>query len=58
MNFRFRPLHCALLLAFGATGAHASDVMQAYDLARQGDPVLAASEANRNAEGEGIVHGS
>ena len=55
MNFRFRPLHCALLLAFGATGAHASDVMQAYDLARQGDPVLAAAEANRGAQGEGIV---
>ena len=55
MNFRFRPLHCALLLAFGATGAHASDVMQAYDLARQGDPVLAASEANRGAQGEGVV---
>ena len=60
MNLRFRPLHCALLIAAGlpglaATDAQASDVLQAYDLARQSDPVLAASEANRGAQGEGVV---
>ena len=60
MNFRFRPLHYALLIGFAAIGTHASDalatdVLQAYDLARKGDPVLAASEANRGAQGEGVV---
>lgn len=60
MNFRLRPLHCALLLAavspgLGAIDARAGDVIQAYDLARQSDPVLAASEATRGAQGEGVT---
>jgi outer membrane protein len=60
MTFRFRPLHLALLIAAALPGlaapdARASDLMQAYGLARQSDPVLAASEANRGAQGEGVV---
>ena len=54
MTFRPRPLHLALLLALGATSAHAGDVMQAYDLARQSDPQLAGSEANKRAQEAGI----
>ncbi|MEO8742519.1 MAG: TolC family outer membrane protein [Lysobacteraceae bacterium] len=54
MTLRPRPLHFALLLALGAASAHAGDVMQAYDLARQSDPQLAGSEANKRAQEEGI----
>ncbi|MFN7783224.1 MAG: TolC family outer membrane protein [Lysobacterales bacterium] len=49
-----RPLSFALALA--ATGsAGAADLMQAYELARQSDPQLAAVEAQRMATGEGVV---
>jgi len=52
---RFRPLVGAVLLAFACSGAAAADLMQAYELARQSDPQLAAAESARLAQGEGIV---
>lgn len=52
-SFRLRPLVCALLLGCGS--ASAADLMQAYELARQSDPQLAAAEASRYAQGEGIA---
>jgi outer membrane protein len=55
MSLRLRPIHLALLLTVGCASAQAGDLQQAYDLARQGDPVLAGSEANKRAVGEGIV---
>ncbi len=54
MTLRPRPIHIALLLALGCATAQAGDLQQAYDLARQGDPVLAGSEANKRAEAAGI----
>ena len=53
MRLVLRPLTFAILLAAGST-AGASDLMQAYDLARQSDPVLAAAESQRYATGEGV----
>ncbi|HEY2345116.1 MAG TPA: TolC family outer membrane protein [Xanthomonadaceae bacterium] len=55
MNLRLRPIHLALLLAIGCASAQAGDLQQAYDLARQSDPQLAGSEANKRAEAEGVV---
>lgn len=55
MRLRLRPLSVALLLAGLSAQAHATDLMQAYDLARQSDPQLAAAEAQKNAQGEGVV---
>ena len=55
MTLRLRPLSFALLLAGLSAQAHATDLMQAYDLARQSDPQLAGSEAQKRAQGEGIV---
>lgn len=55
MNLRLRPIHLALLLAIGCATAQAGDLQQAYDLARQSDPTLAGSEANKRAEAEGVV---
>ncbi|HMB56034.1 MAG TPA: TolC family outer membrane protein [Arenimonas sp.] len=55
MSLRLRPITFALLLAGISAQAHATDLMQAYDLARQSDPQFAASEAQRNASGEGVV---
>jgi outer membrane protein len=55
MTLRLRPLSFALLLAGLSAQAHATDLVQAYDLARQSDPQLAASEAQKNAQGEGVV---
>ncbi len=54
MTLRLRPIHIALLLALGCASAQAGDLMQAYDLARQSDPQLAGSEANKRAQEEGI----
>ncbi len=54
MSHRLRPLHLALLLALGCASAQAGDLLQAYDLARQSDPQLAGSEANKRAEAEGV----
>ena len=55
MSLRLRPLSFALILAGLSAQAHASDLMQAYELARQNDPQFAAAEANKNAQGEGVV---
>ena len=54
MSLHLRPRHLALLLALGCASAQAGDLLQAYDLARQSDPQLAGSEANKRAEAEGV----
>ncbi len=54
MTFRLRPIHIALLLALCCASAQAGDLVQAYDLARQSDPQLAGSDANKRAQEEGI----
>ena len=55
MSIRLRPLSIALLLAGVSAQASAADLVQAYDLARQSDPVFASSEAQKNAQAEGVV---
>jgi outer membrane protein len=55
MTLRLRPLAFALLLAGISGSAAATDLVQAYDLARAEDPQFAASEAQKNATAEGIV---
>lgn len=50
-----RPLFFALILAGLSAQASAADLLQAYDLARQSDPLFSASDAQRNAQQEGIV---
>ena len=55
MSLRLRPLAIALLIAGISGQAHATDLMQAYELARASDPQFAASEAQRNANQEGVV---
>ena len=52
---RLRPLAFALLVAGLAGNANAADLMQAYELARDSDPQLAAAEAQMLAQGEGVV---
>lgn len=54
MTFRLRPIHIGLLLALSCASAQAGDLVQAYDLARQSDPQLAGSEANKRAGDAGI----
>jgi len=54
MTFRLSPIHLGLLLALGCASAQAGDLVQAYDLARQSDPQLAGSEANKRAQEAGI----
>ena len=49
---RLRPLCLAVLLAGAAGAANAADLMQAYELARQSDPQLAAAEAQTLAQRE------
>jgi outer membrane protein len=51
---RLRRMHLALLFALGCASAQAGDLLQAYDLARQSDPQLAGSEANKRAQDEGV----
>lgn len=55
MLVRLRPLALAFMIAGLSAQAHATDLIQAYDLARQSDPQLAISEAQRGAVGEGVV---
>jgi outer membrane protein len=60
MTLRLRPLSLALLLAGLTAGltsnvAHATDLIQAYDLARAEDPQFAASESQKRAIGENVV---
>jgi outer membrane protein len=51
-----RPLVLALAFALlPAAGAHAEDLLQTYELARAGDPQLAAAESGRLATKEGAV---
>ena len=50
------PLALALSLALvPATGARAADLMDAYQLARAGDPQFAAAESGRLVTREGAV---
>jgi outer membrane protein len=55
MRFRLRPLTLALALAGISAQASATDLVQAYDLARNSDPQFASAEALRNAQQEGVV---
>ena len=55
MSIRLAPLSLALILAGLSAQATAADLVQAYDLARQSDPQFASSEAQKNAQAEGIV---
>lgn len=55
MSIRLRPLAFALVLAGLSAQASATDLVQAYDLARQSDPQFAAAEAQKNATAEGTV---
>jgi outer membrane protein len=55
MRLRLRPLALALVLAGISAQASATDLVQAYDLARNSDPQFASSEALRNAQQEGVV---
>jgi outer membrane protein len=55
MPLRLRPLAFALLLAGVAAPAAATDLVQAYDLARQGDPQLSIAESQVGVAGEGVV---
>ncbi len=54
---RLRPICFALVLAGLSGTAAASDLIQAYELARQSDPQLAAAEAQQLAQSEGVVQG-
>ncbi|MBS0194209.1 MAG: TolC family outer membrane protein [Proteobacteria bacterium] len=54
MNLRIRTLPLAVLLAIGCAGAQAGDLQQAYDMARQSDPQLAAAAANQRAGEAGV----
>lgn len=55
MSVRLRPLSLALIIAGFSAQASATDLVQAYDLARQSDPQFSAAEAQKYATGEGIV---
>src|SRR3954462_527151 len=51
-----RPLALALAVALlPVAGAHAEDLLQTYQMARTGDPQLAAAESGRLANKEGAV---
>ena len=50
-----RPCSLALALALLPAAASADDLVQAYELARAGDPQFAAAEARRIATKEGVV---
>lgn len=52
---RLHPLALALLLTGISAQSQATDLLQAYELARQSDPQLQAAESQKNAQGEGIV---
>lgn len=52
---RLRPLALAMLFTGTAGAAHAADLMQAYELARESDPQLQAADAQRLQQGEGPV---
>jgi outer membrane protein len=50
MRFRLRPLTLALALAGISAQASATDLVQAYELARNSDPQFASSEALKDAQ--------
>ena len=52
---RLRPLALAFLLAGISAQAQATDLLEAYNLARQSDPQLAAADSQKQAQGEGVV---
>ena len=52
---RLHPLALALLLTGFSAQSQATDLLQAYDLARQSDPQLSAAESQKYAQGEGVV---
>lgn len=52
---RLHPLALALLLTGISAQSQATDLLQAYELARQSDPQLSAAESQKNATGEGVV---
>lgn len=54
MRLSLRPLVSAILLAGAAGSVSAADLMDAYQMARESDPVLAAAEAQRLATGENV----
>jgi len=58
MSRRLHPLVSALALALTlapVAGAHATDLLQTYQMAREGDPQLAAAESGRLVTKEGAV---
>ena len=55
MRPSLRPLTFAFLLAGLAGQAGAADLLDAYEMARMGDPQLAAAESSRDAVGENVV---
>lgn len=55
MRLRLHPLAFALTLAGLSGHAGATDLLQAYELARQNDPQFSASESQMYAQGEGVV---
>ncbi|WP_227978136.1 TolC family protein [Arenimonas daejeonensis] len=55
MRLSLRPLTFAILLAGTAGSAGAADLIDAYEMARQSDPVLSAAESQRQATGENVV---
>ncbi|GGA87077.1 membrane protein [Arenimonas soli] len=55
MRLSLRPLASAILLAGAAGSVSAADLMDAFQMARESDPVLAAAESQRLATGENVV---
>lgn len=55
MRLSLRPLASAILLAAAAGSASAADLMDAFEMARESDPVLAAAESQRLSTGENVV---
>lgn len=55
MRLSLRPLASAILLAAAAGSASAADLMDAFEMARESDPVLAAAESQRQFTGENVV---
>ncbi|MFN9967998.1 MAG: TolC family protein, partial [Lysobacteraceae bacterium] len=52
---RLRPLALALLIAGFAGPAASADLLEAYELARKGDPQLAAAEASAASAAAGVT---
>ncbi|MFH1599065.1 MAG: TolC family outer membrane protein [Pseudomonadota bacterium] len=55
MRLSLHPLASAILLAATAGSVSAADLMDAYEMARQSDPVLSAAESRSFAQDEGVV---